>query len=259
VFAGLLHDALDGGGMYARTTTDRGGTRRRILVNALYSQIRSTHRSFPFPTFERGILSMLREVDPREVLGQDGPDEAAALAGELARVVAKMAELEAELLNGNVAALAKVLRRLEGEKLELEGKLAEARQNAAHPLGEAWKGVKSLLAALDGAPDPEDVRLRLRATLRRVVESIWVVVMGRRGGDRLAVAQVWFAGGGRHRDYIVLHRPVRNNGTVRQEGGWWARSLAEVAAPGDLDLHDRGQAEGLARDLEKIDLAALAG
>jgi DNA invertase Pin-like site-specific DNA recombinase len=257
VFAGLLHDALDGGGMYAKNSTDRRGTQRRTLINALYSQLRSTRRSFPLATFERGILSMLREVDPREVLGQGGPDEAAVLAGELGRVGAKIAELEAELLNGNVAALAKVLRRLEGEKQELEGKLAEARQKAAHPLGEAWKGVRSLLTALDDAPDPEDVRLRLRAVLRRVIDSIWVVVTGGRRGDRLAAAQVWFAGGGRHRDYLIMHRAVRNNGSVRREGGWWARSLAEVAGPDGLDLRDRQLAEELAAALDQIDLAAL--
>jgi hypothetical protein len=50
-----------------------------------------------------------------------------------------------------------------------------------------------------------------------------------------------------------------DNGKARREGGWWARSLAEVAAPGDLDLRDPKQALALARDLEKIDLTAPTG
>jgi hypothetical protein len=68
---------------------------------------------------------------------------------------------------------------------------------------------------------------------------------------------VWFAGGGRHRDYLIMHRAVRNNGSVRREGEWWARSLAEVGAPDGLDLRNRDHAAELAAALEQIDLAAL--
>src|SRR5262249_30246195 len=82
-------------------------------------------------------LPLLAEVDPREVTGrEDVPDEVMVLSGELARVEAKVAELEAELLNGDVAALARVLRKLEGQKRDLAGKLSEARQKASHPLSE---------------------------------------------------------------------------------------------------------------------------
>ena len=83
--------------------------------------------------FEAAVLSKLREVDPRDVLEQDtGDDEVLALSAELAAVEGKAAELEAELLRGDVAALAKVLRRLEARKAELTAALAEFLRSAPH-------------------------------------------------------------------------------------------------------------------------------
>jgi DNA invertase Pin-like site-specific DNA recombinase len=261
VFAGLLRDARDGDTYYCSTRSSSAyGTRWRVLLNTASADGRAPARSFPFETFERAVLSMLREVDPREVLGEDdGPDEAMVLAGRLAGVEGKIAELEAELLQGDVAALAKVLRQLEAQKRDLAQQLAEARQRAAHPLGAAWGEARSLIDALDGAPDPADARLRLRAALRRIVDSVWLLPVAR-GRDRLCAVQVWFAGGERHLDYLILSRPPKADGRrAAKGGGWWARSLASVAGPGDLDLRDRGQAEALARDLAAVDLAALGG
>ena len=46
--------------------------------------------------------------------GDDGPDEVMTLSGELARLEARIAELETELMAGDVAAAMKVLRQLGG-------------------------------------------------------------------------------------------------------------------------------------------------
>src|SRR5262249_8273920 len=151
--------------------------------------------------FERSVLALLREVDVRDVVGgHEGPDDVLAIAGERAGVEAKIAEIERELLNGDVAALAKVLRQLEERKRELVAAEAEARQRAATPLDDTWEHTHSLLAALDDASDQEEARGRLRSVLNRVISEVRVLVVTR-GRDRLAVAQVWFAGGDRHREY----------------------------------------------------------
>jgi hypothetical protein len=212
--------------------------------------------SFPFATFERAVVSLLSEVDPRDVLGQEeGPDEALALSGELAQVEGSIALIGQEMdEHGESPMLFRRLREKEARKAELAGLLAEARQRAANPLSEAWGEARSLLAALDSAPDPQDARLRLRGALRRIVSDIWLLVVPR-GLDRLCAVQVWFAGGERHRDYLILHRPP--NGLTGKEGGWWARSLAEVAEPGDLDLRNRKHAAELEAALESLDPAAL--
>jgi DNA invertase Pin-like site-specific DNA recombinase len=255
VFAGLIRNARDGDSYYA-TTRSEGGKHSRVLVNTSAAEGRTKCYSFPLPTFERAVLSLLFEIDPHEILnGDSGPDESLALAGELARVESKIAELEAELLNGDVAALANALRVLEGRKRDLAGQLSEARQKAAHPLSEAWGEAKSLPAILNSAPDPEAARLRLRAVLRRIIDSIFLLVVPR-GRDRLAAVQVWFAGSMKHRDYLVLHRPPKANGSARTTGQWWARSLATVVKPGDLDLRRREDARLLEEALAAVDLSA---
>jgi hypothetical protein len=231
----------------------RGRTGHRVLVNTASADARAACRSFPFPTFERAIFSMLAEVQPHDVMGrEDGPDEVQILSGELARVEAKIAELEAELLKVSVATLSKVLARLEVDKADLVAKLAHARQKAVHPLSEAWGAAKSLLATLDGAPDPTDARLRLRSALRRLVEGIWLVVVPR-GRDRVAAVQVQFAAGGR-RNFVIFHRPAHANASARRESCWWARSLVDTVALGGLDLRIRAHAERLERALLAADL-----
>jgi DNA invertase Pin-like site-specific DNA recombinase len=234
LFAGLLRNALEGDNYFAslRPISNGRGKAQRVLINANHRQGRAVLRSFPEETFEAAILSALQELDPRDVLAQDdGPDESDVLAGELARVRAKKAELEAELLNGDVAALANVLRQLEAREGELVKKLDDARYKAAHPLRESWGDCRNLLEALGKAKDTADVRLRLRTALRRIVERMWLVVVPR-GHDRLAAVQVYFSGGG-YRDYLIIHRPPRSNGKARQEGRWYYASARDWDA-GDL-------------------------
>jgi DNA invertase Pin-like site-specific DNA recombinase len=253
LFSGLLKNARDGDSYYVATRTD-GGKHSRVLVNTNAAEGRAKCYSFPLATFEGSILSLLSEIDPHEILHVDSsPDESLALAGELAGVDAKISELEAELLRGDVTALANVLRRLEARKRELGEKLADARQKAAHSLSESWSETQTLLETLEKATDPQDVRLRLRAALKRIVHDIWLLVLPK-GRDRLAAIQIWFHGGERHRDYVVWHRPARANKDSRKDGQWWAQSLAEVVRPGALDLRKRDHATRLEKALAEVKL-----
>jgi DNA invertase Pin-like site-specific DNA recombinase len=252
VFMGLLRSARDGAGYVAATEAGHGRPYRVLRSTAPRTASGGSH-SFPLPVFEAAVLGQLKELDPREVLkADDGPDEVESLRGEKARVEARIGELEAELLDGDVT-LARVVRALEGRQKELAEKLAEAEQSASHPASAAWGEAKSILKALDTAPDPHDMRLRLRSALRRLIDSIYLLVVPR-GRDRLLAVQVWFAEGDRHRDYLVLHRPAKANASARQEGMWWVRSLATVAAPADLDLRRREDVEELEAALTAVDL-----
>jgi DNA invertase Pin-like site-specific DNA recombinase len=261
VFAGLLRDARGHASYYltSRTNRPRGGrpaVTNRVLINMDQTEGRARAYSFPFDPFEAALLSMLAEVNPQEVTGKDdGPDNVMVLSGEMARIEAKIAELEVELLNGEVAAVAKVLREQEAKKRDLAGRLSDARQKAVHPLSEVWGTTHSLLSAIKSAPDQDDARLRLRSALRRVVDSIWVLVVPR-GIDRIAAVQVFFTGDG-SRTYLIYNRPPKANKAARQEGGWWARSLPPDLA-GDLDLRDRDQAEKLAAFLAEAPLDTVA-
>ena len=183
LFSGLLKNARDGDSYYVATRTD-GDKHSRVLINTKSAEGRAPCWSFPLPTFEVAVLSALREIDPDEILTPNhGPEESMGLAKQLAGVEARIDELEAELLKGDVAALARVLRQLEEQKRDLTEQLTASREKAAHPLSTSWGEAKTLLDALDTASDPIDARLRLRAALRRIVESIWILVVPAVGID----------------------------------------------------------------------------
>ena len=211
--------------------------------------------SFPYFTFERALLHELKEINPREVLDEaNGHDDVVALEGELGAVDARITELEGELLTGDVKAIVRVLRQLETRQAELSRQLADARQKASNPLSAAWGEAKTLLDALDSAPNREDARVRLRAVLRRIADSIHMVVV-RRGVARVAGVQIWFAGGERQRSYLIVHQRALGNAVAKKPEEHWCDSLATVADAEDLDLRRAEDAEALAQVLAEMDLA----
>jgi DNA invertase Pin-like site-specific DNA recombinase len=270
LFSHNLKNALTGSAYQAVLQTDGHKNRARqsapvrILQCLDGSEGRGPVSTFPYVPFEQGVLGLLREVDVREVLGEDdGPDEVKALAGELAAVEGRLASLEAELSGGEgeeVAPVVRALRQLEARRKDAAARLAEAERRAASPLSAAWGEALSLVEALDAAADPDEARMALRGVLRRVVADMRVVVVGR-GRTRLAGLQIFYArpqNGVTCRSYLIASTRPHNNGRARSEGGWWAKSFADVLPrAGDLDLRDRGQAESLAAMLSACDLGLL--
>jgi DNA invertase Pin-like site-specific DNA recombinase len=263
VFAGLLKNARDGEAYHVGNRSPKRKTHRVLLAARAPTRGTPCH-SFPLETFEKAVLSLLKEVNPKDVLGAaPGQDEVIALSNELTHVKARQQAIEAELMKGGeVSALAKAGRALDDRQKELTEQLAAAQRKASYPAGEAWGEMVSLADVLQAAPDAQERearRLRLRALLRQLVDEIWVLVVGR-GRDRLAAVQIYFRGDG-HRDYLILSRPPkagRGRGAEkpwREEGGWWARSLATVTRAGDLDLRNRDHARQLEAVLAAVPLA----
>jgi DNA invertase Pin-like site-specific DNA recombinase len=268
VFSGLLKDARTGASYITALRIEyatkrpadmpkggkrKDGKRHHVLLSAVKAGGSS---SFPFAVFERAVLGRLSEIDPRELLPPTGEaDEVLGLAGELASVEAEVEAIAAEMDREFSDVLAGVLRRKEARKKDLASRLADARLRAANPAVEAWGEAQTLLGALDNAPDQGEAKLRLRAVLRRVVESIWLLVVGR-GRDRLCVVQCRFAGG-EHRDSLIYHKPSKSNGKATVPGGTRARSLADVADLGPLDLRTAGDVRDLTEFLEVADLPSL--
>jgi DNA invertase Pin-like site-specific DNA recombinase len=247
LFTGLLHDARDGTPIYI--SKKREDDVRMVSHGAMRGKDGAKYVSFPYPVFEREILDKLAEIDPREILDEtDEESEASALKDELARVRAKKAEVEAELRHGDLAALARLLRQLTNEERELTEKQKAAQEKDATPISEAWDEVKNLRMALESAPDPEQARLRLRAVLGRVVESIPCLFVAR-GWDRIAAVQIWFADGEQHRDYLFYYSP-----RAKREPGVKSEPLKSRS----IDLRKREDARKLEAALTDAALDELA-
>jgi DNA invertase Pin-like site-specific DNA recombinase len=284
LFAGLVKNARDGQPYHSALNVRKGRQPCRYLVNSS-AQGHAQLLSFPLRTFERALCALLAELDPHEVLNGDRPpDDSLALAAELARIDATLQALADEELD-DIPAMAKKARELRDRRKQVAAQLTEAKLRAANPLSETFGEIQpllrqALLTELDAPelpPEPpqdtpedeeaqairlaairgQEVRLRLRSALRRIVDSIWMLVVPR-GDARLAAVQILFTGGQRHRDYLILHRPARGNGRVYKPPQWSARSLAEVTAADGLDLRKKQDAAGLERLLATIDLETLA-
>lgn len=247
LFAGMITDARNGGSYYAVQRADgrnppTNGEWPRVLINTKSVEGEVPCVSFPLEAFERALLSQLREIDARELLGDEGNvNESAALAGELATVEADISRLEYELEEGGdaIPAVVRVLGRKEARRKELADALAVARATEATPVSAAWGEYGSLCDVLDRATDPADARYRLRAALRRIVSGVWLLVVPR-GRTRAAVVQVRFNGTEKVRDYIITHAPTIANGRATKPAQLVACSFS---APNGRDLDLRKAAD----------------
>lgn len=256
VFAGLVHDARDGGAMFTTTRTAYG-RHTRMLVSAHAREGRLPAVTFPYHLFEQMILDLLHEIPASEVTGEDdAPNEVMVLSGELERIEAELNEATAFLgRKGFSVAIGEHITDLEARYTEAADKLVEANQRAAHPLAESWGEFVSLWDALKKSPDPDDTRLRIRTALRRTVETIMLLIVPRRK-QRLAAVQIWFRGGS-HRDYLLTYRKATGGAAGNRPAQGEAISLAKVADVKKLDLRRRDDALALAEEIAETDLSWL--
>jgi hypothetical protein len=100
-----------------------------------------------------------------------------------------------------VDSVARKLAGLNTERKAVAAELADAHRDAASPLAETWGEFRSLAELL--AEDPSDeLRVKVRAALRRAIESVHCLFMGTHT-RRLAAVRVQFRGTDRHRDYVL--------------------------------------------------------
>jgi hypothetical protein len=267
LFRGLLVNALDGEGFFlahkVEARKDRGAKHRYALAGAAGPAGRGKHVSFPYDAFEQAIVSLLREVNPRDVLPNQKHEASRAdvLRQKLANIRHDIASLQEDLKAGYSKALAAVLRDQEAAEEETAGALQDELAKTVRPVERAWQDFPTLADLIAGADDPDAVRLKLRAVLRRLVEQIYVLIVKHRacGSYLVAAVQVYFAGGG-VRDYLI----VNQNAGYHRPGGWYARSIESSlaqdgkAARGELDLRKRDHALRLEKQLTTLPLEKLS-
>ena len=156
VFTGLLHGALDGGTLQM---VDKGkkGSGRSLVPYKGYQGVGGEGHVVPFSTFEWGILSCLREIDPAEVLPAEdgGTAKTEVLTGRLLELEGEVEKVKRRLAARYSDALADVLERHEDEQKALAEQMREAaQQEAASPLKTAWGVCMTLLEAIEASPTP---------------------------------------------------------------------------------------------------------
>jgi hypothetical protein len=234
LFAHLLRDGRDGGTLMMDKSKDYKGLGPVLMsYNASKGAPGSVMSSFPFLTFERAILSQLREIDPREILSPIAAreDKLPHIEEQQAGIAAEIEKLKKRLQSHYSDAVADVLERQEVEWKRLQDEKVQAQQEAAATPEQSWKACHTLIDALESAEDQEDTKVRLRAALRRIVASIWCVFVGI-GRDRLAWVQVYFRGEGEskgqshqsHRDYLIIHRGATGGVVGKRPARWHADS-----------------------------------
>ncbi len=222
LFNGILYNAVDGHRMVVN-----GSNGRTVLVSA--GAVRKVpgvpYRSIGYDLFERAILSRLRELKPRDVLDRPGTveDQVSTLSGRLTVVnqnIAKTTKKAAEADDPDIYLdlLADYAKQKKELTLQLEKATAEAACREGDNLGECV----SLIGLLDEAPEDErdTLRSRVRAALRRVVESIWIVIAPG-PSSRLTYIQVFFKGG-RSREYLLYDLQGRKSRPAAWSVASWA-------------------------------------
>lgn len=242
IFTGLLHEARDGGTLQVVNKGERSSGPALTSYKAAQGVKGAKAVGFPLDTFEKAILSRLREIDPKELLPEHDAtdDRVSILEGRQEELTNRAAALQAELLTGDVPSIAAVLRMVDAELVKVNEELLIANREASSPVAVAWDEARGLLATLDKAADQTDARTRLRAALRRITQSVWCLFVDV-GSAKLAVVQMWFTGGAQ-RSYLIQHTHGHGNAAAKRKATF------------DVKAFKWG---GGALDLRKTEIAAL--
>jgi DNA invertase Pin-like site-specific DNA recombinase len=245
LFAGLLKDARDGGSItYANQ-------RRRspflVPVGAVTGR-GAKWTMYPVEPFETATINELvkfADINP----DNDAALRVQALAGRKAEVENLIKLWTAKMENPAIVdTVAAKLAELHARLKAIGEEQAEAQREAASPLAEAWGEFRSL-AELLAADKSDELRLKVRAALRRSVESVNCLFTGRQM-DRLAAVQVWFRDGKTHREFIIRYIPP--NKSAKREAKLSVGTLKNLDG---IDLREPKEAAAVEQRLLKLDLA----
>lgn len=195
LFAGLLYDAFSRGKLGYSHEKQRGP----FVFNFAGRIGEAPFMTFPADVLEKHLLSVLREIDPAVIVGDDSAG-AAVLAGEgrLREIDAQLADIEEQLLKGAKAAvLGKVAEKLESERVEVAAQLEQDKRRAAVPSSHSWAVVKDTVDLKD-----DETRMKVRAAVRDVVAGVWCVFAGHKSGRYRGWVEVILHGGGWRTLYI---------------------------------------------------------
>lgn len=184
LFTGLLRDARDGCTMVTVSESDSNRTVKLVSSGACRGRAGSHYRTIAYPLVERAFLATLEEITVADLVG--GPVQVSAVPGleaKLAGVEERLQKVAANLDQyGDFDAGIQLLRSLEEEKKLTLVELEKAKAEAASPVADALAETQAVASVLCDAEGEElaSLRTRLKARIRDVVESMWLVIFGPR-------------------------------------------------------------------------------
>lgn len=248
LFAGMLRDGRDGGTL----TYWHTGLHPTVLISVNAKEGKGIDwMSFPAGPFESAVLSRLREVSVSDVRGDGGAArKVESLRGELAEIDKLIKVWTVKMDNPDIVdTVAEKLGELNSRRKEKAASLDEAQAEAANPVSRSWGEFRSL-ADLLAKDNSDDLRIKVRAALRRSIEGV-TCVFARVARIRLAACRVQFRGGAAHRDYLIACEPTWSNGKKKRPTTWAVRSFAD-AGLGELDLQKLEHARRAEKLLKKV-------
>jgi DNA invertase Pin-like site-specific DNA recombinase len=256
LFTGLLRCALTGERLHIAGSLGRkGAAPRKRYVYLAPTQVTAVPRGcrIDYGIFEAAVLSLLKELRPLDVAPVGGKGD--ARQAEISRLSGRLLDIDTRLervrqrarTSGDFDAFLDLIEELHAERKQVSEKQARLEQERDARTQNDLCEAQSLIDMLDEAPaaEREDLRRRLKGRIGQLVQEGRVVIV-RRGKTCLCALQLFFRGGDRRRDYLILHKP----GTRYGEGHWWCRSLTSVIKPGGLDLRVRDHARRLEEALQ---------
>lgn len=244
LLSGLLVDARSGSALSYKHCEPTS-----VLIPSAALKGGAKWTTFPAVAFEEALRSRLVEVKASDVAGDGGEARRVeALSARVAELDALIAAWTAKMDNPDtVDIVAAKLAELNAKRKGATAELAEAQREASSPVAEAW-GRYRTLAGMDPAEDTDDLRTQIRAAMRRVIESVYCLFVGKHN-RRVAAAQVYFKSG-LVRSYLI---PAQ---------GWETRTRslpdAELSgAAAAFDLRRPADVRALERQLTSRDLATL--
>jgi DNA invertase Pin-like site-specific DNA recombinase len=264
LFTGLVYSATTRERMHITHAMGRKGDGERKRYVYLYptreTGVPNGGPRLDYATFEAAILSRMRELKPSDIVGDKAPGagkkaEAARLSGRLLDIDNKLERARQRARTSeDFDSFLDLIQDLQNERKQVSERLAELEeQDAGHPAADLGE-THTLIDLLAQTPPEqrEELRRRLKARIRLLVAEMWVLIVAK-GRDRLCAVQMYFRSG-KHRDYVVWHRPGKSYGKGRAEAHWEALSSADVQALGALDLRKHKHAAKLERALAGLDL-----
>jgi DNA invertase Pin-like site-specific DNA recombinase len=212
-----------------------------------------------YHVFEQAILSMLHELRPSDIADTNG--ESDGRKGEIARLSGRLLDVINRLERARQRArtasdfdtFLDLIQDLQEERKQIIEQRTALEQEQDGPgaadLGEA----QSLIDLLAKTPvaELEEVRRRLRVRIGLLVKEILVLIVRPSKNKCMCAVQVFFRGGDRRRDYLILHLA----GNRHTASKWWVRSsFLEGGAPGKLDLRKPEHARRLETALSSVEL-----